>query len=463
MQKMQPQRSPAVMLSFPTEPEVIDDQTVPIIEPKDEDDEAPTALMANFSPDPLNKFVPRTFEEAFDLTRRHLWMPPMEKEIKRWDARGVITAVPRPKGIKTIKGKWVYDLKVDGAGNLVRRRACGVVKGFTQKFGEHWWESFAAVMRYESIQMLFALIASKGLHMWLIDFVGAYLNSKPQGENYLKIPEGFEGHYNIPGVDRVLIMNLMIYGTMDGANNWFRELNSTFTKPGHRQLCADPCIHIQWTDNEYTITGTYTDDVSGGLSSMKTEMQTKSELGDNYEITDLGRPDKVLGMTLIHHDSGNISIHQKPLIMKTVIAFGMQNANPKYTPLPPNVNLMDSQLNPIPLVDTEFMRDKDYRKALGMLNHIANSTQPDISFTVNTLMCYASDPHPFHWCLVLHCIAYLKTTANLIITYRKDTELKPYGYSDSSYADNPDSWRSTAGFIFKSAGGPVSWKSKTQR
>ena len=136
--------------------------------------------------------------------------------------------------------------------------------------------------------MLFALITSKGLHMWLIDFVGAYLNLKPQGENYLEIPEGFEGHYNIPGVNTVLIMNLTIYGTMDGANNWFQELISTFTKLGHCQSHANPCIHIQWTDDGYTITGTYTDDVSGGSSSMKTETQTKSELGDNYEITNLG-------------------------------------------------------------------------------------------------------------------------------------------------------------------------------
>lgn len=82
-------------------------------------------------------------------------MPAMNNEIERWDNRGVVTAVQRPKGIKTIKGKWVFDLKVDGDGNLLRRRARGVVKGFTQKFGEHWWDSFAAVVRYESIRMLF--------------------------------------------------------------------------------------------------------------------------------------------------------------------------------------------------------------------------------------------------------------------------------------------------------------------
>ena len=61
---------------------------------------------------------------------------------------------------------------------------------------------------------------------------------------------------------------------------------------------------------------------------------------------------------------------------------------------PPNVNLTDSQPTPIPQADVEFMKDKDYRKALGMLNHIANGTRPDISFTVNTLMRYASDPSP---------------------------------------------------------------------
>ena len=398
----------------------IEDTTIPILNQLEDDDqsEIQTALTANIPLEPLNKFVPSTFAEAFDSSRRHLWMPAMEKEIDRWDNRGVVTAVPRPKGVKTIKGKWIFDLKVDGDGNLLRRRARGVVKGFTQKFGEHWWDSFAAVVRYESIRMLFALIASKGLEIWLIDFVGAYLNSEPQGENYMEIPEGFEKHYAIPGIDTVLKMNLTIYGTMDGANNWFYELDTTFTKLNYRQSRADPCIRIQWTkDGGYTITGTYTDDVTGASSSAEVMKAAKSELANVYEITDLGRPDKVLGMTVYHHNSGNISIHQRPLILKIINTFGMDNANPKYTPLPPNVNLSDTQPIPIPASHAEFMQDKDYRKATGMLNYIANGTRPDISFTVNTLMRFNNDPRPFHWTLVKHCIAYLKTTANLAITY----------------------------------------------
>jgi len=159
----------------------------------------------------------------------------MEKEIQRWDDRGVVTPVARLPGIKMIKMRWVFDEKMDGMGDLVKRRGRCVVKGFTQKLGEHYWESFAAVVRYESVRMLLALSAAKGLKIRLIDIVSAFLNAKPQGENFLKIPQGFENHYTIaPGVDTILKMEFNIYGTMDGANNWARLLNETFNKLGHK-------------------------------------------------------------------------------------------------------------------------------------------------------------------------------------------------------------------------------------
>jgi hypothetical protein len=74
-------------------------------------------------------------------------------------------------------------------GRPVKRRGRCVVKGFTQKLGEHYWESFAAVVRYESVHMLLALSATKGLKICLIDVVGELLNAKPQGENFLEIPK----------------------------------------------------------------------------------------------------------------------------------------------------------------------------------------------------------------------------------------------------------------------------------
>jgi hypothetical protein len=152
----------------------------------------------------------------------------MVKKIQSWDDREVVTSVLQPPNVKTIKMKWVYDLKLNRAEELIRRRIRDVIKGFTQKLGEHYFESFTIVVKYNLVQMLFAIIAACRLDFWLIDFVRAYLNAKPQGENYLEIPEGFKRHYTIPDIDIVLKINLTIYRTIDSVNNWFKELNRMF-------------------------------------------------------------------------------------------------------------------------------------------------------------------------------------------------------------------------------------------
>lgn len=102
-------------------------------------------------PELLNRFIPQSFYEAYELLCHHLWFPAMEKEIQCWDDYGVATPVARPPGIKTIQVCLVFDEKMDGVGALVRQRGRCVVKGFLQKLGEHYWESFAVVVRYESV------------------------------------------------------------------------------------------------------------------------------------------------------------------------------------------------------------------------------------------------------------------------------------------------------------------------
>jgi hypothetical protein len=58
-------------------------------------------------------------------------------------------------------------------------------------------------------------------------------------------------------------------------------------------------------------------------------------------------------------------------------------------------------------------------------------------------------------------MAYIGTTIDYTVIYRKGGPTKPLGYSDASYADDPDSRKSTAGQLFMMANGPVTWKAKT--
>ncbi len=315
-----------------------------------------------------------------------------------------------------------------------------MVKGFTQIKGLHYYDSFAAVVRYESLRMFFAIVAAHALKFWLIDFVGAYLNAEPQGENYVSLPQGYEDVVtrDYPKGEYVLLMMRAMYGTMDTGNAWFHELNNTLVAQGHKQSRADPCIRLLKNGAERTYTCTYTDDVSGASTSDEEGQRVRKEIGEVYEIKDLGKHNSVLGM-MVEHDKedGTISLHQKNLILKMLENFGMSDCKPKATPLPVGSLMnLETQPQPIPDVDKEFMRDKDYHGVLGSLNHIANGTRPDIAFATNYLQRYASDARPIHWNRAMHVLAYLKGTIEYCITYHRgnseDDGLTPIGYVDSS-------------------------------
>ncbi len=222
-------------------------------------------------------------------------------------------------------------------------------------------------------------------------------------------------------------------------------------------------------EGQKTYTCTYTDNVSGALTSHEEGVRVQKEIGSIYEIKDLGHHNSVLGMTIEFDDSnGAISLHQKNLILKTLEAFGMAECKPKSTPLPVGSLMnLETQPHPIPAEDKEFMADKDYRAVLGSLNHISNGTRPDIAFATNYLQRYASDPQPIHWNRVMHVLGYLKGTLEYRITYQRGTDeddgLTPIGYVDSSHGDDRTTGKSTMGYVFTMAGGPVSWSSRSQK
>jgi hypothetical protein len=166
-------------------------------------------------------------------------------------------------------------------------------------------------------------------------------------------------------------------------------------------------------------------------------------------------------------------VNQQPLIEKTLERFGMKNCAPKYTPLSPGIEFVDSQSIPIPPSDKLFMLDKDYMGLIGCLNHISQGTRPDISFSVSLLQRYAQDPRPTHWASGLHLLAYLKTMMNYKLKYRRRSpddpgSLKPIGYADASHSDIKEEHgeatrKSTMGYVFKVAGAAVSWNSSKQK
>lgn len=109
------------------------------------------------------------------------------------------------------------------------------------------------------------------------------------------------------------------------------------------------------------------------------------------------------------------------------------------------------------------MRDVLYGELVGSLNWLASNTRPDIATAVGSLCRFIVNPGQQHWSAARRVLQYLSCTSTLRLCYSKKSDADPLtGYSDSDCAGDPDSRRSTTGFVFLLAGGAVSWKSQLQ-
>jgi hypothetical protein len=100
-----------------------------------------------------------------------------------------------PRGHRTITLKWVFKLKRDEAGTIVKHKARLVARGFLQQEGVNFDDAFTPVARMESVRLILALASQEGWRVHHMDVKSAFLNGDLKEEVYVHQPSGF----TIPG------------------------------------------------------------------------------------------------------------------------------------------------------------------------------------------------------------------------------------------------------------------------
>lgn len=425
-------------------------------------------LMASFDYIPIaflaEDQIPQSYIQA--MYRPELWRRPMEIEMALLIEKGVWILVDPPEGANIMGGRWVFAHKYDGDGNIIKRKARWVGKGFSQIYGLDYDQTYGAVVRMESLRILLAIIAQLGLKMWMVDFVSAFLNSDIKHTVYMKQPDGFvkkgdEG--------KVCLLKKTLYGTMQGAHDWYETLNSAYNDLGYHQSKADPCIRSRREGSELTLTSTYTDDVLGASTTIEGARKAKAELSKRFKLTEVEKLHLLLGMRIHQESNGDIVLSQRPFFEKMLKDFGFTTVNPVATPLDPGMIKLDDSDSPSSDEDRHFMADKPYRPLLGSIMWGQACTRPDLSFAVNFLARFQNNPGVPHWRALTHVVRYIKGTLDYRIVYKAEHAnagtgggLKPYGYCDADYGGCMQSRRSTSGYVFLQAGGATSWSAKRQ-
>nr|GEV89025.1 retrovirus-related Pol polyprotein from transposon TNT 1-94 [Tanacetum cinerariifolium] len=123
-------------------------------------------------------------EYNHDIEVAHMELNEFER-LEAWEL------VPRPYKVMVITLKWIYKVKLDELGGILKNKARLVARGYRQEEGINFEESFAPVARLEAIRIFLAFAAHKNMVVYQMDVKIALFNSNLRQELYVSQPDGF--------------------------------------------------------------------------------------------------------------------------------------------------------------------------------------------------------------------------------------------------------------------------------
>ncbi|GJV14810.1 retrovirus-related pol polyprotein from transposon TNT 1-94 [Tanacetum coccineum] len=130
----------------------------------------------------LTAVEPKTYKDA--LTQA-CWIEAMQEELNEFERLKVWELVPRPYKVMVITLKWIYKVKLDELGGILKNKARLVARGYRQEEGIDFEESFAPVARLEAIRIFLAFAAHMNMVVYQMDVKTAFLNGNLREEVYV--------------------------------------------------------------------------------------------------------------------------------------------------------------------------------------------------------------------------------------------------------------------------------------
>ena len=405
--------------------------------------ESASALNANIIHDPV------TYWEAMNGPDKDEWLKAMIKELKDLEAQKTWTLVELPQGRKALKSRWVYKIKTDAGGNITRYKARFVVKGYLQKFGLDYNETFANTVRPGIYRALFFLAAELDweIHQW--DIKSAFPNADVEEEIYVQQPYGFEQDKKL-----VLRLNKALYGLKQSARNWQQYLGTEFKRIGLKQLPTDPSIFI----GEGIIIITHVDDMIVIGRNTAIIAETKAKLTGKMELHDLGVAKYFLGIEIFRDRPYRaIQLVQKGYIERLLNKF-TKGLHPGINPCSLGVRLEPNQ-------EKASAEDiNNFQQNIGSLMYLMTATRPDLAFPVGQLARFMANPSGNHFKALQRIWSYVLGTKTHGLTYKSaSTSPQLQGYVDADWGGGIGTRRSTTGYLFLVGNTAISWKSKLQK
>lgn len=207
--------------------------------------------------------------------------------------------------MKIIDSKWVFRVKMDESEKIYRFKARLCARGFLQREGIDFHETFAPVIRYDSLRLILAEVAAQDLELLQFDVQTAFLYGKLDETVYMEVPEGL----NV-GQDLVCKLNKSLYGLKQAPRCW----NQRFTRFLHefefKECEADKCVFVGQVKNEKVYLALFVDDGLIAANTVETLELIIDRLSATFNIT-VGDSSMFVGVQISRdRESKSLIIHQ---------------------------------------------------------------------------------------------------------------------------------------------------------
>ncbi|SOV03874.1 uncharacterized protein UDID_19346 [Ustilago sp. UG-2017a] len=393
-----------------------------------------------------------TLGEAMNGEDAQLWKEAIRKELEGLEAMGTWEVVHQPPGVPLVDSKVVLRLKLDADGVPVKHKARLVARGFTQREGIDYQETFSPVAPLGAIRAILALAVQNNWEVHALDITMAYLNSTLKEAIYMKPPEGSGV---APGKVYKVVKGL--YGLKQSGREWNQEFDRSLRRMGFFQVECAPCIYTKGQGEDMAIVVIYVDDTLVIAPRLETVLKVKKQIGQRWKMEDSGEVSHFLGIKISRDRvMRTMTIGQSGYIDQVLAKHLDKRTKPTMVPMQ---SILEGTLV------ASAAQQKEYPVIVGKLLGIANSTRPDLSLTVGVLARHMREPSQEHYQAAQRVLRYLESTKEVGLVYRASESQEPLvAHSDANWAsDATIQRRSTSGSVALVYGNPVAWKSATQK
>nr|GFA95292.1 retrotransposon protein, putative, unclassified [Tanacetum cinerariifolium] len=155
--------------------------------------------------------------------------------------------VPRPDKVMVITLKWIYKVKLDELGGILKNKARLVARSYRQEEGIEFEESFAPVARLKAIRIFLAYAAHKNMVVYQMDVKTTFLNDNLREYVYVSQPDGFVDPDN---TNHVYKLKKALYGLKQAPRAWYDMLSSFLLSQDFSKGSIDPTLFIRKNGND---------------------------------------------------------------------------------------------------------------------------------------------------------------------------------------------------------------------